>query len=462
MMHQSILRDSDAVRKSLLQALDLVAIGACAFAAGMLYVEPDKFFTARYYLIILIGLCFFWVGLNKTGCYDTLKNLSIEAELKSLLKAWILVVIALSVFFFMTRTGARFSRVWAGLWFSMSFMLVFSMRFAARHGLAWLRMHGDLNNRVFLIGRPTSLQSLEARLQLVPNLGVDVVGRYEIVDGVMLEPEWQTLFARVSENHVDQIWVSLPLRDELLVEEVLTRFALSPVEIRYFPDLLGMRLFSHSVTEVVGLPVINLSSTPMEGFNRVVKEIEDRVLSLLILLLISPLMLMLAIGVKMSSPGPVFFRQQRHGWGGKPIHVLKFRSMVVHKEADNAVTQATKNDDRVTAFGRFMRRTSLDELPQFWNVLMGEMSIVGPRPHAVAHNEQYKILLDDYMLRHRVKPGITGWAQIHGYRGETDTLDKMKMRVEYDLYYIEHWSLWLDLKIIVLTVFKGFVNKSAY
>ena len=183
---------------------------------------------------------------------------------------------------------------------------------------------------------------------------------------------------------------------------------------------------------------------------------------MLILLLISPVLLVVAIGVKLSSPGPVFFRQQRNGWGGKPIHVLKYRSMVVHQEAVGTVTQASKQDARITAFGAFLRRTSLDELPQFWNVMTGEMSIVGPRPHAVAHNDQYKVLVDDYMLRHRVKPGITGWAQINGYRGETDTLDKMQKRVEYDLYYIEHWSVWLDLKIIALTVFKGFVNKNAY
>ena len=145
-----------------------------------------------------------------------------------------------------------------------------------------------------------------------------------------------------------------------------------------------------------------------------------------------------------------------------PIYVLKFRSMVVHHEVAGTVTQASKQDARITPFGAFLRRTSLDELPQFLNVLTGEMSIVGPRPHAVAHNDHYKVLVDDYMLRHRVKPGITGWAQINGYRGETDTLDKMQKRVEYDLYYIEHWSLWLDLKIIFLTVFKGFVNKNAY
>jgi putative colanic acid biosynthesis UDP-glucose lipid carrier transferase len=193
----------------------------------------------------------------------------------------------------------------------------------------------------------------------------------------------------------------------------------------------------------------------------VFKRMEDIILSLFILLLISPLLIIISLAVKITSPGPVIFRQTRYGMDGKPIKVWKFRSMVV-MENDTEVKQATKDDVRVTAVGKFLRRTSLDELPQFFNVLFGEMSIVGPRPHAVSHNEQYRSLIEGYMLRHKVKPGITGWAQINGWRGETDTLDKMEKRIEFDLEYIRSWSVWLDLKIIIMTIFKGFVNKSAY
>ena len=200
----------------------------------------------------------------------------------------------------------------------------------------------------------------------------------------------------------------------------------------------------------------------MEGVNRFIKAAEDRILATLILVAISPLMLFIALGVKLSSPGPVLFKQKRHGWDGKPIKVYKFRTMRVHEEEEGKITQARRSDPRVTPFGAFLRRTSLDELPQFFNVLQGRMSIVGPRPHAVEHNEFYKEQVEAYMQRHRVKPGITGWAQINGWRGETDTLEKMRKRVEYDLYYIENWSLWFDLKIIFLTLFKGFVNKNAY
>src|SRR5690606_32379061 len=223
----------------------------------------------------------------------------------------------------------------------------------------------------------------------------------------------------------------------------------------------SFNLLNHSITEVAGLPVLNLSATPMEGVNGLLKALEDRVLAALILLLIWPVMVAIAIGIKLSSPGPVIFKQHRYGLRGNKIEVWKFRTMTVCENDDN-VTQAKRNDPRVTRFGAFLRRTSLDELPQLFNVLQGRMSLVGPRPHAVAHNEQYRKLIGRYMLRHTVKPGITGLAQINGWRGETDSLDKMQKRVEYDLYYIENWSLWLDLKIIFLTLFKGLRHPNAY
>jgi putative colanic acid biosynthesis UDP-glucose lipid carrier transferase len=221
-------------------------------------------------------------------------------------------------------------------------------------------------------------------------------------------------------------------------------------------DLLHAR--SESIN---GLPSISIFDTPMDGANRIVKRIEDIILATLILALISIPMLMIAFCVRMTSPGPALFRQKRYGIDGKSIEVWKFRSMKV-MENGAKVTQATRGDNRITPFGAFLRRTSLDELPQFINVLRGEMSIVGPRPHAIAHNEEYRKIISGYMLRHKVKPGITGWAQINGWRGETDTVDKMEKRIEYDLDYIRNWSLFLDLKIVFLTIFKGFINKNAY
>jgi len=207
--------------------------------------------------------------------------------------------------------------------------------------------------------------------------------------------------------------------------------------------------------------VVAVCETPFFGVNGMLKSISDFVLGTLILILISPLLLVLAAGVKLSSPGPVLFRQRRYGLDGRQITVYKFRTMVVLEDGEE-IKQATRDDQRITPFGRFLRRTSLDELPQFINVVQGRMSIVGPRPHAVAHNETYRKLINGYMVRHKVKPGITGWAQVNGLRGETDTVDKMRQRIEYDLGYLRNWSLRLDLQIIAKTIFLVFRDGRAY
>ncbi|MES1163086.1 MAG: exopolysaccharide biosynthesis polyprenyl glycosylphosphotransferase, partial [Rhizobacter sp.] len=210
-----------------------------------------------------------------------------------------------------------------------------------------------------------------------------------------------------------------------------------------------------------GLPVVGICETPFTGTNSLVKRVSDIVLASVILVLIAPVLLVIAIGVKLSSPGPVIFKQRRNGLDGGEITVWKFRSMTTQDNGDS-VPQATRDDPRITRFGAFIRRTSLDELPQFFNVLQGRMSIVGPRPHAVAHNEQYRALIKAYMVRHKVKPGITGWAQVNGHRGETDTIEKMQARVEYDLEYLRNWSLGLDLQIIARTVRLVFFDRHAY
>ena len=458
--NRGLLKDHSSIWSGLLQVVDLFVVGLSGVVAGELYLGSGAVFTQGYPQLIAVALLLSVIVFNKFGFYAAWRNISLAKELRTVATGWATVTVALALFFFLTKSGAEFSRVWSMLWFGLGLGGLLLVRLVLRQFLRWLRRKGYNQRKVLIVGKDPLMADLANRLRQSPWMGLSVVDCLPL--GGDKDIALADLNAQISAHGVDQVWITLPLKDEPLVQAVIAALSLSPVEIRYVPDLFGFRLFSHSVSEVAGLPVINLSSTPMEGFNRVVKAVEDRVLSCLILLLISPLLLLLSLGVKLGSPGPVFYRQQRNGWGGKPIHVLKFRSMVVHQEAAGTVTQASKQDARITPFGAFLRRTSLDELPQFWNVLMGEMSIVGPRPHAVAHNDQYKVLVDDYMLRHRVKPGITGWAQINGYRGETDTLDKMQKRVEYDLYYIEHWSLWLDLKIIVLTVFKGFVNKNAY
>jgi len=234
------------------------------------------------------------------------------------------------------------------------------------------------------------------------------------------------------------------------------------VRVKYLPDFFSYDLIHSSMTTIGGMPVINIYDSPLNDPGKAaIKRLEDIIFSILILILVSPVILLIALGVKLSSPGPVFFTQTRYGLKGEEFDVYKFRSMTA-QDNGSVIKQASKNDPRFTQFGRFIRRSNLDELPQFVNVIQGRMSIVGPRPHAVVHNEEYRKLIPKYMQRHMVKPGITGWAQVNGWRGETDTLEKMQKRVEFDLFYINHWSLWTDIKIIIRTALIGPFSKSAW
>jgi putative colanic acid biosynthesis UDP-glucose lipid carrier transferase len=265
----------------------------------------------------------------------------------------------------------------------------------------------------------------------------------------------------VDSNHIDEIWIALSDNASALSHRLQYLLRNALVDIRWIPDTFNIRMLSSHIGDFLGFPTVDLNRPISSGLNGALKELFDRLFSLVVLIFLFPVFLVIAIFIKFDSPGPVLFKQSRHGLNGKLFSVYKFRTMKLHEQSDK-VRQATKNDDRITPLGRFMRKTSLDELPQFFNVLLGDMSIVGPRPHALQHNDIYKDKIDLYMLRHRVKPGITGWAQIHGFRGETDTLDKMEERIEFDLYYIRHWSFWMDVRIIIWTALKGWTGNNAY
>ncbi len=265
----------------------------------------------------------------------------------------------------------------------------------------------------------------------------------------------------VGQHHVDHIYLALPMATQPRILNVLDDLKDTTASIFFAPDIFVTDLIQGRIDNVNGVPVVAVCETPFSGFDGVIKRISDLVLAALILLLILPVMLAVALGVKLTSPGPVIFRQRRYGLDGKEIVVYKFRSMTTCDDGDE-IRQASKNDMRVTPFGAFLRRTSLDELPQFINVLQGRMSIVGPRPHAVAHNESYRKLIKGYMVRHKVKPGITGWAQVNGCRGITDTVDKMERRIRFDLEYLRNWSLGMDLWIIVKTAFLVLRDRNAF
>lgn len=382
--------------------------------------------------------------------------------------AWIIVFVVLLVLLVLVKQSERFSREWLAIWFALQATFLMLMRLGVFGGLRWLRNRGYNLRNVVLIGNSPQAHALIRHATRAQSSGFVVAAIFnnedkiaDDVEGHYLRP-LRDLKEHLATCTVDEIWVVLPLEQSQRLRTVLSQCDGATANVRYVPDLQDIYLLNHGITEILGTPMIDLHASPMQGNGRLVKAFEDRLLAVLILTLISPLMMLIAIGVKLTSRGPVLYRQVRNGWDGREIAVYKFRTMRAHREVPGCVTQASPEDERVTRFGAFLRRTSLDELPQFINVLQGRMSVVGPRPHAVEHNVQYRKIIDRYALRHIVKPGITGWAQVNGLRGMTETSDKMQLRVDYDLFYINNWSVWLDLKIIFLTVLKGFVNKNAY
>lgn len=441
--------------------------GWLAFAVRWGHWLPPQ----RYQIALLLGALLTLVVFPACGIYQSWRGQSMRAQLRSLVGSWLLVAVLLATLGTLTKTSALFSRQWMMLWFLLGAAGLPVFRTCLTAALRQLRMSGWNRRRIVLMGDGALARETAKRLAEAPWTGFEVAAFFADAapdrrsstaasDNPTL-PLAQ-LAAYMEAQPVDEVWFALSEGTNQRVRDILRELRHCTAAIRYVPDIQEFRLLNPALNEIAGMPVLDLNMSPMRGISRCAKTLEDKVLASLILLLASPLMLAIAVGVKFSSPGPIIFKQRRHGWNGQPIKVYKFRTMVQHTEKAGTLTQARCNDPRVTRFGAFLRRTSLDELPQFINVLQGRMSIVGPRPHAIAHNEEYRDLIDAYMQRHKVKPGITGWAQINGWRGETDCVDKMKKRVEFDLYYIEHWSLWLDLKIIALTPLRGLVHQNAY
>lgn len=425
-----------------------------------------------YKNVLLLGILFAVICFSSVGCYRGWRGTSFFKEAKSIVSATSLTFILLVISGFLTQSSGTFSRIWVISWLITASSLILLYRYSLRRILGLLRARGYNTRKVLIVGEGTLSNEVFNKLTSKEEFGLSVIGYLSDKDegpGQLISNNFSRLGnidelnSIISDEGVDQVWIAIPMSEIDTMKKVQSILAMSPVTIRFVPDIFGFQLLNHSITEVAGLPVINLSASHMlEGKNRFLKTLEDKVLSLVILILISPILLIIAAAIKLTSPGPIIFKQYRTGNNGRDFKVYKFRSMVVHFEKDDEVTQAKKGDARVTKLGAFLRRTSLDELPQFINVLQGRMSIVGPRPHALAHNQYYKNLVESYMRRHMVKPGITGWAQVCGFRGETDTLEKMQNRVKLDLYYIENWSIWFDLKIIILTVWKGFIHKNAF
>ncbi|WP_322630149.1 undecaprenyl-phosphate glucose phosphotransferase [Halothiobacillus sp.] len=466
-MKTSLLRPHSPLISVATRVLDVILVVLAGVGAFWLrFSEAGLSMPVAYGALLLIAGLLAAVVFPMLGVYRSWRARGLMAPGVRALGAWSLVFFLLLTLLLLAKQGETYSRLWLVLWWGVTGLLLVGLRTIIFSFLRAVRRRGYNRRKAVLVGCGPSARNLYERAEEMSWAGFEVVAIFGDGDdcalkGISPRPV-EELWDYVEQNLVDEIWIAVPLEESARLRDVLERLHCSTANVRYVPDLFGLILLNHGVSEILDMPMIDLTSSPMTGVNRLVKAIEDRVLAFVILVMISPLMLAIALGIKLTSSGPIFFRQTRLGWDGKEFEIYKFRSMVEHREQVGEVTQAQKNDPRVTRLGAFLRRTSLDELPQFINVLQGRMSIVGPRPHAIEHNEMFKNLIEGYMLRHKVKPGITGWAQVNGWRGETDTLEKMQRRIEYDLYYIENWSLIFDFKIIVMTVFRGFAHENAY
>jgi len=390
----------------------------------------------------------------------------------SLGKAWSISFAILLMLGFLTKSTDHFSRTVAIL----LYLSGYGVQLIGHLGFLYLQRRYASHrsqSKALIVGTGPLADHIYERINMNPWVPEEVIGTVTLPqNGDSTGGEKDSLAPVVGNlreiqqliktRDIETVYIAVPLDASPIIREIYFDLLDANVNIHWAPNIFALNLINHSVKELAGIPILTLSETPLIGSHLLIKTIEDRVLASIALVLVSPIMLATAIAIKLESPGPVFFRQVRTGWDGKEFRIWKFRSMRMHEPEGDKVKQATKNDPRVTRVGRFIRRTSIDELPQLFNVLTGQMSLVGPRPHAIQHNREYSEHITAYLARHRIKPGITGLAQIRGYRGETKELEQMEKRVKYDLEYINNWSLGLDLSILARTVFTLFNDEKAY
>jgi Undecaprenyl-phosphate glucose phosphotransferase len=461
-------------RQSLVATLAPLGDGLWVALAGWLaYVTRWNRWdmSLEYVSVLVLGTGLMLVMFPATGAYRSWRDKHYWQNTASALPGLLFVAVLLMVFGTLTKTTAYFSRLWMGYWFIYALASLFLFRWTIATLTSIFHLGHSRPTRILIVGDGEFAQSVAERVQLALDANwqiVDIISPYAanrqaanegVVANSLIDME-----AMISnpDNNIDEVWIAMDNTSLDRQEAVIRVLRTSSLTVRYVPDLSMLTLLNHVPSEVAGMTVVNLNTSPLSGHNTLIKAAVDKLFALAALALTSPLLALIAVLIKFDSPGPVFFRQKRHGWDGRVINVLKFRTMRESTTQDDDARQAQQNDPRVTSIGRLLRKTSLDELPQFINVLRGEMSVVGPRPHPIALNHSYAERIDAYMQRHRVKPGITGWAQVHGLRGETETLEKMQRRIEFDLYYIEHWSLWLDIRIILLTLATGWGGANAY
>lgn len=466
MLPKGLLKEYSQVLAFLLRILD---VGAVLIAGWLAYYFKfgDIVLSPPYYLALLVAAGATFIIFQFFHIYESVRAKGLWIHIHHLIQAMTVLLLLLAGLAFLTKTGEIFSRSWFMVWAFCALVLLIFFRCSLFIVLRLMRSHGWNERCVIIIGAgelgmkliETVQQSLWTGFR-VETVFDDYVWKDSEIKGIPLLKTPLHLSEYIKEHlqKIDEVWLALPLRAEARVKEILHELRNETVTTRFMLDVFGMDLLNHSMSELAGIPALNIRATPMIGMNRIIKAAEDRILASLILLVVSPLLLIISLAVKWSSKGPIFYRQKRVSWNGKEFEMLKFRTMPMNAESHTGPVWAKPNENRATKVGSFLRKTSLDELPQFINVVRGDMSIVGPRPERLVFVEQFKNQIPGYMQKHLVKAGITGWAQINGWRGNTS----LEKRIEYDLFYIENWSLLFDLKIIFLTFLRGFINKNAY
>lgn len=477
--HRSILKRRGSISTAVQAVVDVVAV----MTLSLLLVQKHIGTVTTPYSVLLLLLAMVMVfAYNQFGVYRS--NSSFTRKALTLFKAWSLTFGFLLVVGFVTKQTDVFSRLLLGQLFIAGYLLQVFLQYLSREIQIRVMVHALPAENVLIVGTGKLASYLQNKISGNPWLNQKVVGclelpsaaqgsearagatLYESSDFASLKElniigPLDQMLSIIERHDVRTVYFAIPLGESDLIENLYFQLLDRHVSVHWVPDIFSLLLVNHSVREIAGLPVLTLSETPLTGTRLLLKALEDRILGLLILVIISPVLLIIAAAIKLDSQGPVFFRQARMGWSGRVFHIWKFRSMYVHQPEAGVIRQATRNDPRVTRVGAFLRKTSLDELPQVFNVLMGEMSLVGPRPHAVQHDELYSKGINAYFARHNIKPGITGLAQVRGLRGETTDIERMQARIEADIEYINNWSLWLDFSILLRTL-GALTGKNAY
>lgn len=452
-----------ALLRSLLnQTVILASLGGCMAAYGL---RPDGHYLMLAVLAFFVTPQFF----ERLDLFRLRPAELVPGALRDVLFAWPLTAATLGLIIWATRHEDFYDARVLVAWFLATPFALVGTHLAVHGVVRALSCTAEASKRVVVVGASRLGTRIADTVAADPLMRVEMLGYFDDRSAPRLPvPANRALRGRVAdvpafvrEHRVNLVFVTLPMVSQPRVLSLLDDLRDSTASVYFVPDVFTIGLIQSRYDEIDGMPLIAVSETPYSGVNAVLKRIFDIVVTLGMLALVWPVLVVAAAGVKLSSPGPVIFKQRRYGMDGRDIAVYKFRSMRVTEDG-SVVRQATKGDERVTPFGAFIRKTSIDELPQLFNVLAGTMSLVGPRPHAVAHNEQYRKVIKGYMLRHKVLPGITGWAQVNGLRGETETLDHMRARIEHDLFYLRNWSLSLDLWILVRTVFVVLRDRRAY